>query len=228
MMLILLLISFLNANEIKFSTNKVKTGEVFGFELYSKQIPIQFDKSNIKLDSRCLMFFVNGIERRDTVTKIYGDVVAFDQCQNNSQLNLVLADQKSPVNSADLMVDTEGIDDKKLDQFIVMDSAYIDDFWLRIILIFAGLLISFGVLMYFRYKSRPKQSLSLNEKIVNKINKVSTISDLKDLYTVFQYIDLDEEKQRIKNEIAEKIFSPNLNELQIEQLKDYYRKLTHD
>jgi hypothetical protein len=228
MLIILMLFSLLYANEIKYSKNEVKTGEVFSFELYTKSDLAAEELKKIKIESTCLYFIINQIENRSQIVKINGDVVALNKCENNREIIINIANNKMSITSPSLNISNEGIEEKKLDQFIVIDSPYFEFKWWYVLL--SALMFLLALTYWFYYKRNKKpEALSINDRLLKKINSAESITELKELYNVFQYVNIEsKEREKLRNEIAEKLFSPHFNIEEKESIKDYFRKIVHD
>jgi len=228
MLIILMLFSLLYANEIKYSKNEVKTGEVFSFELYTKSDLNAEELKKIKIESSCLYFIINQIENRSQIVKIDGDVVALNKCENNREIIINIANNKMSITSPPLNISNEGIEEKKLDQFIVIDSPYFEFKWWYVLL--SALMFLLALTYWFYYKKNKKpEALSINDRLLKKINSAESITELKELYNVFQYVNIEsKEREKLRNEIAEKLFSPHFNIKEKESIKDYFRKIVHD
>ncbi len=223
-----MLFSLLYANEIKYSKNEVKTGEVFSFELYTKSDLAAEELKKIKIESTCLYFIINQIENRSQIVKINGDVVALNKCENNREIIINIANNKMSITSPSLNISNEGIEEKKLDQFIVIDSPYFEFKWWYVLL--SALMFLLALTYWFYYKRNKKpEALSINDRLLKKINSAESITELKELYNVFQYVNIEsKEREKLRNEIAEKLFSPHFNIEEKESIKDYFRKIVHD
>jgi len=118
MFFLLIFISFIHATELKLSKTEIKTGELVAFEILSKELKGELNQQSVRVESNCLYFVVNKVEQREFITKISGDLAAFDVCAIDESIKLTSGDQVIKFPLGKLNVNKEGIDDKNLDQFL--------------------------------------------------------------------------------------------------------------